>query len=621
MLPSYDVIVVGAGHAGCEAAAAAANLGSKVLLITMDLSRVAAMSCNPAMGGIAKGQIVREIDALGGYSGIVTDSSMIQFKMLNMSKGPAMWSPRAQCDRNIFISQWKSILESIPNIDFWQDSVTSLIFENNTVVGVRTSLHLEIYAKAIVLTNGTFLNGNMHFGMLQIPGGRISESPSYFLSDQLKDFGFRVGRMKTGTPVRIDGRTIDFSKTIPQPGDDMVRSFSFLPDTIKHSHQLDCFLIYTNETVHEILKSHFDESPLYNGTIQSTGPRYCPSIETKIVTFSEKTSHQLFLEPETFTSCEYYLNGFSSSLPPAVQYEALKHIPALKNCKIFKPGYAIEYDYFDPTQLHNTLESKICSNLFMAGQINGTTGYEEAAGQGIIAGINAHLKINQKDPFTLRRDEAYIGVLIDDLVSKGVNEPYRMFTSRSEFRTLLRQDNADVRLTPKSFQIGLASEQRFRACEHKYNLINETVSYLSTNTIKPSDINEYLGSINSSPISQNTHIHQILCRPEATIVGLRALSLEKLSLLLPLSYDMLESVEISIKYAGYISKERSIANKISKLEYLTLPHTIDYTSMSSLSTEAKQKLSHVRPDTVGQAARISGVSPSDISIILLYLGR
>lgn len=620
MLQSYDVIVVGAGHAGCEAAAAAARLGSQTLLITMDLTKVAAMSCNPAVGGIAKGQIVREIDALGGSMGIITDASSIQFRMLNKSKGPAMWSPRAQADKHLFSQRWRQELESIPNLDLWQDSVVQLIFDKQQVIGVVTALGISIYAKAVVLTNGTFLNGLMHIGRSQLQGGRIGEPASYFLSDQIRDFGFRVDRMKTGTPVRIDGRTIDFSKISEQPGDAEVRSFSFLPSMQTQLQQLSCWITYTNEQVHEVLHTGFDDSPMYNGTIQSIGPRYCPSIETKIVTFSEKDKHQLFLEPEGLNTNEYYLNGFSSSLPADVQYKALQLIPGLEHCKIYRPGYAIEYDYFDPTQLHLSLETKSVQNLFFAGQINGTTGYEEAAAQGLIAGINAHAKIKNQEPFVLKRDEAYIGVLIDDLVTKGVNEPYRMFTSRAEFRILLRQDNADARLTPKGISLGLVSEYRKKIFEQKYKAVDAIKQYVSSTTIHLTEANKILEKLDSSPIKHSAKISSLIARPNVFASSF-LLPDELFEDCLIEKNVLLETVDIDIKYSGYIEKEKQIAEKINRLEYIKIKGKIPYMDLASLSIEARQKLTEINPETIGQASRISGVSPADISVLLVYLGR
>jgi tRNA uridine 5-carboxymethylaminomethyl modification enzyme len=625
MLPFYDVIVVGGGHAGCEAAVAAANLGSKTLLITMDMTKYAQMSCNPAMGGIAKGQIVREIDALGGFSGIVTDQSSIQFRMLNQSKGPAMWSPRAQCDRFRFTETWRNILESTDNLDLWQDAVVSLHVTENVIKGVRTKIGVDIFSKSVVLTNGTFLNGLMHIGKSKMEGGRIGENASYHLSDQLLSIGFRTGRLKTGTPVRIDGRSIDFEKLQEQKGDDNIQKFSFLPNIKSELSQKSCWITYTNEAVHSVLEEGFADSPMYNGTIIGAGPRYCPSIESKIMTFAERTSHQLFLEPEGATTIEYYLNGFSSSLPWDVQLRALKLVPGLENVKIFRPGYAIEYDYFDPTQLTHSLETKLIKNLFFAGQINGTTGYEEAAAQGLVAGINAHQIVHNLEPFVLKRDEAYIGVLVDDLVTKGVDEPYRMFTSRAEYRILLRQDNADFRLTKKSFDIGLASKERLDLLLDKKAAVDSIITFVSELSIKPKYVDHILKQKGSSALKQGVKLIDIIQRPQISIFDL----LEDIS---PLKTflsafpeerlkEFLESVEIAIKYSGYIEREKLVADKYRRLENISITGRFDFGSLLTISTEARQKLTEIQPDTIGQASRISGVSPSDINVLLVLLGR
>ncbi len=616
---TYDVIVVGAGHAGCEAAAAAANLGSKTLLVTMNMQTIGQMSCNPAMGGIAKGQIVREIDAIGGYSGIIADKSAIQFKMLNLSKGPAMWSPRTQNDRMLFAEEWRLALENTPNLDFFQDMVKQLIIENNKVAGVVTSLGIEIKAHSVVLTNGTFLNGLIHVGDKQLGGGRMGEPRAFGITEQLVSLGFEAGRMKTGTPPRVDGRSLDYSKMEEQKGDENPQKFSYL-DTPKLTKQLSCHIVYTNETVHDILREGFDRSPMFNGTIQSLGPRYCPSIEDKINRFAERNRHQLFVEPEGWKTVEIYVNGFSSSLPEDVQVKAMKHIPGFENVKVFRPGYAIEYDYFPPTQLKHTLETKLIENLYFAGQINGTTGYEEAAGQGLMAGINAHNKVHQKDEFILNRDEAYIGVLIDDLITKGTEEPYRMFTSRAEYRLLLRQDNADIRLTKKSFDLGLAKEERLKKVEEKVAQGEELESFLRETSLKPGMINPILESIESNPVDQAYRAAQILTRPNMTIEKLENIEAikEKAS---QYSNEVREQAEINIKYKGYIEKEKENVAKLNRLENIKIPEDFEYTKISSLSAEARQKMANVKPKTIAQAGRISGVSPADINVLLVYLGR
>ena len=615
----YDVIVVGAGHAGCEAAAAAANLGSSTLLITMNMQTIGQMSCNPAMGGIAKGQIVREIDALGGLSGIIADKSAIQFKMLNLSKGPAMWSPRTQNDRMLFAHEWRMALESIANLDFFQDMVKELIIENNTVKGVVTAMGIRIEADSVVLTNGTFLNGLIHIGEKQFGGGRMGEPRAFGITEQLTSIGFDAGRMKTGTPPRVDGRSLDYSKMEEQKGDEIPGKFSYL-DTKPLTKQRSCHITYTNETVHEILKEGFDRSPMFNGTIQSLGPRYCPSIEDKINRFAERTRHQLFVEPEGWDTIEIYVNGFSSSLPEEVQLKAMRHIPGFENVKFFRPGYAIEYDYFPPTQLSHTLETKLVSNLFFAGQINGTTGYEEAAGQGIMAGINAHLKVHGKEPFQLTRDQAYIGVLIDDLITKGTEEPYRMFTSRAEYRLLLRQDNADIRLTQLSYNLGLASAERMQQTENKLRLSNELENYLRETSLKPGTINPILESIESSPVDQAYRASHFLTRPFMKLSILEAIPQIR-EVTSQYSKEIQEQAEINIKYKGYIDKERENVAKLQRMESIKIPADFDFQKITSLSSEAKTKLSQIKPETIAQAARVSGVSPADINVLLIYLGR
>ena len=618
----YDVIVVGAGHAGSEAAAAAANMGSKTLLITMNLQNIAQMSCNPAMGGIAKGQIVREIDALGGYSGIVSDTSAIQFKMLNKSKGPAMWSPRVQSDRMRFSEDWRMLLEGTENLDFYQEMVSGLLVENHKVVGVKTSLGVEVKAKSVVLTNGTFLNGLIHIGDKNFGGGRAGERAATGITEQLVNLGFESGRMKTGTPPRVDGRSLNFSKMIEQPGDKDPQKFSYLDVTKPLTHQRSCHMSYTSELVHDLLREGFDRSPMFNGRIKSVGPRYCPSIEDKINRFADKDRHQLFVEPEGWNTCEYYINGFSTSLPEDVQFRALRSVVGFENVKFFRPGYAIEYDYFPPTQLKHTLETKLVECLYFAGQINGTTGYEEAASQGLMAGINASLKVQEKEAFTLQRDEAYIGVLIDDLITKGTEEPYRMFTSRAEYRTLLRQDNADFRLTPKGYALGLASEKRLKRMEEKQSKSEAFVQFFRDTSVTPEEANPVLESKNSAAVKQQDKMFKLYARPNITIDDVRKFeSVENYIQNNDLDTEIIEQTEIQVKYAGYIEKEKNNADKLNRLENLKIPVGFDYSKLKSMSIEARQKLEKIQPVTISQASRISGVNPNDISVLLVYLGR
>lgn len=618
----YDVIVVGGGHAGSEAAAAAANLGSKTLLITMNLQNIAQMSCNPAMGGIAKGQIVREIDALGGYSGIVSDESAIQFKMLNMSKGPAMWSPRVQSDRMRFSETWRLMLENTQNLDFYQDMVSGLLVDRDNVVGVRTSMGFEIKAKTVILTNGTFLNGLIHIGEKQFGGGRAGERAAKGITEDLVELGFESGRMKTGTPPRVDGRSLDFSKMIEQPGDDNPQKFSYLDITKTLTKQRSCQMSYTNSEVHDLLREGFDRSPMFNGAIKSIGPRYCPSIEDKINRFADKDRHQIFAEPEGWNTVEYYVNGFSTSLPEDVQFKALKQVPGFENVKFFRPGYAIEYDYFPPTQLKHTLETKLINGLFFAGQINGTTGYEEAASQGLIAGINAHLLVNEKPSFTLNRNEAYIGVLIDDLITKGTEEPYRMFTSRAEYRTLLRQDNADFRLTPKAYEIGLASEERMRKMEKKQKDSEAFVRFFKETSVAPDKINAIFEQKKSALVNQSDKMFKFFSRPEITMSDMRKLvDVDYYIKMHELDDEVIQQAEIQVKYSGYIEKEKNNADKLNRLEGIKIPETFDYYKIKSLSAEAREKLLKIRPRTISQASRISGITPNDVSVLLVYMGR
>ncbi|MFH6983817.1 tRNA uridine-5-carboxymethylaminomethyl(34) synthesis enzyme MnmG [Marinoscillum luteum] len=621
MFPEYDVIVVGAGHAGCEAAAAAANLGSKVLLATMNMNTIAQMSCNPAMGGVAKGQIVREIDALGGYSGIITDKSMIQFRMLNKSKGPAMWSPRAQSDRMRFAEEWRMALENTPNVDFWQEMISGILVKDNRAIGVRTSLGIKIKSKAVVLTNGTFLNGLIHIGEKQFGGGRAGERKATGITEQLVALGFESGRMKTGTPPRVDGRSLDYSRMDEQEGDEVPEKFSYLDTTQPLQKQRSCYITYTNPEVHASLQTGFDKSPMFNGRIQGLGPRYCPSIEDKINRFAERDRHQIFVEPEGWDTVEVYVNGFSTSLPEDVQYKALRLIPGFENAKMFRPGYAIEYDFFPPTQLSQTLETKLISNLFFAGQINGTTGYEEAACQGLMAGINAHQKVKEKDPFILSRSQAYIGVLIDDLINKGTNEPYRMFTSRAEYRLLLRQDNADLRLTPLSHQLGLASDHRNQLTANKLQATKQLINNLKQKKFKPLDINPTLADLNMAPIKDTSSLYQLLKRPDIELSTFTAFNQSTKEFVENLNKDIAEQASIQIKYETYIIREQENAEKMSSLDEKKINPDFDYLKISSLSSEAREKLLKIKPTTLGQASRISGVSPSDVSVLMVYLTK
>jgi len=621
-LEKYDVIIVGAGHAGCEAAAAAANLGCSTLLVTMSLQNIAQMSCNPAMGGIAKGQIVREIDALGGYSGIVSDNTAVQFKMLNKSKGPAMWSPRVQSDRMRFAEEWRLRLEQTPNLDFYQEMVKGLLIKNNKIEGIVTSLGIEIKAKTVVLTNGTFLNGLIHIGDKQFGGGRAGESAAFGITDDLVKVGFEAGRMKTGTPPRVDGRSLDYSKMREEPGDDIPDKFSYSDETKPLTHQMLCHMTYTSNEVHNILREGFDRSPMFNGRIKSIGPRYCPSIEDKINRFADKERHQLFVEPEGWNTVEVYVNGFSTSLPEDIQFKALRSVEGFEKVKFFRPGYAIEYDYFPPTQLKHTLETKLVEGLYFAGQINGTTGYEEAASQGMMAGINAALKVKEQEPMILRRNEAYIGVLIDDLITKGTEEPYRMFTSRAEYRTLLRQDNADFRLTPKAYEIGLASEKRLSRMEHKFNESEKMVNFFKETSISPEEANPILEAKESSVMVQSDKMFKVFSRPQIELDDF--MKFDKVKEYVAkndLDKEIIEQAEIQVKYSGYIEKERNNAEKLIRLEDIKIPENFDYNKIKSMSIEAKQKLSKIRPVTISQASRISGVSPADISVLLIYMGR